>query len=145
MCISKILACIFVLTSFYRIAGNFHKNPVFPPEEIFVILIFALSAGYWPRPFIITRLTEDERWERVGPCLRFELCNRHTSDRARLAYKTHGVKIFQKFMCSNFRSFIFHGSYFRILVVGCENHKIWTSWKFPAIQYHLVLESHILR
>ena len=26
---------------YYRIAGNFHENPVFPPEEIYVVLIFA--------------------------------------------------------------------------------------------------------
>ena len=45
----------------YRIAGNFCENPVSPPEEIFAVLIFAFSASYWPRPFIITELTEDER------------------------------------------------------------------------------------
>ena len=30
-------------------------------------------------------------------------------------------KYFQKFTCSNFLSFGFRGSYFRVLVVGCEN------------------------
>ena len=35
---------------------NFHKNPISPPEEI-----FAFSASYWPRPFIVAGLTEDER------------------------------------------------------------------------------------
>ena len=35
-------------------------------------------------------------------------------------------KNFQKFTCSNFRSFVFRGFYFRVLVVGrenCENHE----------------------
>ena len=31
-------------------------------------------------------------------------------------------KNFQKFTCSNFRGFVFCGSYFRILVEGRENH-----------------------
>ena len=30
-------------------------------------------------------------------------------------------KNFQKFTCSSFRGFVFHGSYFRVLVVGCKN------------------------
>ena len=36
------------------------------------------------------------------------------------AQNTRG-KNFQKFTCSNFRGFVFHGSYFRVLVVGHEN------------------------
>ena len=30
-------------------------------------------------------------------------------------------KNFQKFTCSNFHGFVFRGSYFCVLVVGCEN------------------------
>ena len=36
--------------------SNFRENPLYPPEEI-----FAFSASYWPRPFIVAGLTEDER------------------------------------------------------------------------------------
>ena len=32
-------------------------------------------------------------------------------------------KNFQKFVCSNFRSFVFRGSYFRVLIVGRKNRK----------------------
>ena len=42
---------------------NFRENPVSPPEEIFVVLIFAFSASvsFGPRPFIIAGLTEAEK------------------------------------------------------------------------------------
>ena len=42
---------------------NFRENPISPPEEIFAVLIFSSSASvsYWPHPFIVAGLTEDER------------------------------------------------------------------------------------
>ena len=51
-------------------------------------------------------------------------------------------KNFQKFTCSNFRGFIFHSSYFCILVVGCENFlpilESFPPQYFPAIWYACV-------
>ena len=42
----------------------FANNPVSSPEEIFAVLIFVFSASYWPCPFIVAGLTEDEKMSR---------------------------------------------------------------------------------
>ena len=47
--------------------------------------------------------------------------HRQTSGRARLAHKSHGVKISRSSRVQIFASFVLHGSYFRVLVVGREN------------------------
>ena len=62
-----------------------------------------------------------------------------SSDRARLAHKTHvckspRVQMFtQKFTCSNLR-----GSYFRVLVVGRENRKNLDLAKFSRYTVHVL-------
>ena len=94
--------------SSYRIAGNFRwskfsrkshfpsrrnfrKNPISPPEEIFTVLIFTFSTGYWPRPFIVAGITgtEDVPWERIGHHLSVWIDTVPSSDRPRLAHKTY--------------------------------------------------------
>ena len=47
-------------------------------------------------------------------------------------------KNFQKFTCLNFRGFVFHGSYFHILVVGRENRE---NLDLAKISCYMVLAS----
>ena len=60
----------------------------------------------------------------------------------RLAHKTHKRREnFHEFKSSHVQIFAFHGSYFCVLVVGCENREIRTSQSFPAIRYqHITTE-----
>ena len=56
-------------------------------------------------------------------------------------------KNFQKFMCSNFRGFVFRGPYFRVLVMGRENRENLDLAKFPAIRYFeskQTVENHLV-
>ena len=96
-------------------------NVVSPPKEIFAVLIFVFSVGYWSHPFIVTGLTEDERWpwDMVGT-LSAGL-KQPSSDRAGLVHKTHvklstSSKVHTKVHVFKFSLFIF-----RIFVVGHEN------------------------
>ena len=84
-------------------------------------VIFAFSASYWPCPFIVAGLTEDEDvpWKSVWRCLPvWNSVILPSSDVRSSETSTQNArgKNFQKFTCSNFRS-----SYFRILVVGRES------------------------
>ena len=107
----------------YRIAGNFRENPVSLAEEI-----FEFSMGYWPRPFIVTGITvtEDVPWERVGGRLSVWIGTVLSSDRPRLAHKTHAWKFLhvQKFT-QKFAKF----SRFLFLRFGCGSRR---SRKFGA-------------
>ena len=83
--------------------------------------------SYWPRPFIIAGLTEDERRPvGKGRMCRLPVWNSAIVPSTDIRSSETGAqnargKNFQKFTCSNFCGFVFRGSYFRVLVMGHEN------------------------
>ena len=99
---------------------NFRENPISPPEEIFTVLISVFSASYWPRPFIISGLTEDERSPvgdgRTSSASFRQRYSAIVRSSETIAHKTHirkfpQVQMFtQKFTCSNLRG------YFTVLI-----------------------------
>ena len=69
---------------------------------------------------------KDDLWEKVEHCLPVWNSAIVPSSDVRLSetsVQNARGKNFQKFMCSNFRGFVFRGSNFHVLVVGCKNHE----------------------
>ena len=120
---------------------------LFPSRKNFCSFNFSVfSASYWPHPFIIAGLTEDERSPVEEVRRRLTVWNSNTvpsSDRARLAHK-HRCENFHKFKSFHmfkFSQFLFCDSYFRVLVVGhknCDNLDLakisrYTVWPFHCL------------
>ena len=107
----------------YRIAGNFRWSKFsrkwrFPSRRNFRGFNFRVRefAGYWPHPFIVAWLTEDQRCPMGEGRTSSAGLKQPSPDRAGLAHKTHVWK-FPKVHVFKF----FRGSYFRVFVVGREN------------------------
>ena len=98
---------------------------VSPPEEILAVLNFAFSASasYWPRPFIVAGLTEDERSpvrdgrmsSEIAMQCRRQIERDHSAQNARAKISTspnvhakvHVFKFISRFLFSRFGTFLF--------------------------------------
>ena len=127
------------------------KNAVSPASRRnFRGLIFAFTTGYWPCPFIVPELTEDERCPVGEGKMSSAGLKQPSSDQARLVHKTNVWKIpqvekfMQKFTCSNF-----HCSYFCVFVMGRENRKNLDLAKISrytvAVSQLLIIPTHMMR
>ena len=119
----------FPIYGIYRIVGNFcwskfSRKSRFPSRRNFCGFNFCVQHEH---PFIVAGImgTDDVPWERVGCRLLVWIGTVPSSDRPRLAHKTHAWKFLhvQKFTqkFTKFLQFLFCSSYFHVLVVGCEN------------------------